>query len=75
MVEQFGKAEVADDGFESVVEEHVGGLHVPVNDLRIALLVKVSEAAGGADCDAFPSRPIKRRLACKGEKRCDILHS
>lgn len=46
VVHELGQAEVTHDGFEVLVQQDVGGLHVAVDDLGIAVVVQVGQASG-----------------------------
>jgi hypothetical protein len=64
VVQQLGQAQVAHDGLVVLVQQHVGGLDVAVDDLGVALLVQVQQPARGAHRDPLPRRPVQRRLPC-----------
>ena len=59
VLEDLGHAEVGDLGVHLVVEEHVAGLEVPVDDLEARVLVEVQDAARDAQDDALPRLPVQ----------------
>ena len=59
LLEDLGHAEVGDLGVHLVVEEHVAGLEVPVDDLEARVLVEVQDAARDAQDDALPRLPVQ----------------
>ncbi|KAG6554274.1 hypothetical protein Mapa_004190 [Marchantia paleacea] len=61
LVGQLGQAEVRDLGFEAVVEQNVGRLDIPVDDLGVTVLVQVAQAPGGSQGDLHPRRPVDDR--------------
>jgi hypothetical protein len=59
LLEDLGHAKVGDLRVHLVVEEHVAGLEVPVDDLEARVLVEVQHAAGDAEDDALPHLPVQ----------------
>lgn len=59
LLEDLGHAEVRDLRVHLVVEEHVAGLEVPVDDLEARVLVEVQHAASDAEDDALPHLPVQ----------------
>ena len=59
LLEDLGHAEVGDLRVHLVVEKHVAGLEVPVDDLEARVLVQVQHAAGDPQDDALPRLPVQ----------------
>lgn len=62
VVHELGEAEVTHDSFKALVQQNVGGLHVAVNDLGIAVVMQVGETSGRSQRDPSPCFPFKRRI-------------
>ena len=55
---ELGQPEVGHHGLEVGVQQDVGGLDVAVDDPRVAVLVEVGEALGGAERDLHAGVPV-----------------
>jgi len=57
VVEELGKSEIGDMGFEVFVEQYIVGFDVSVNDERGTIMVQVAESSSSFHCNLEPHLP------------------